>query len=59
MNPFSESANITVQAFTAFMVYYMITVPLLFVHPRAIKLAFEIKAVLLPPCAIGLCAWSM
>ncbi|KAK0445470.1 permease for cytosine/purines, uracil, thiamine, allantoin-domain-containing protein [Armillaria borealis] len=59
MNPFSESANISVQVFTAFMIYYMITVPLLFVHPRAIKLAFEIKAVLLPPCAIGLCAWSI
>ncbi|PBK77713.1 NCS1 nucleoside transporter [Armillaria solidipes] len=59
MNPFSESANISVQVFTAFMIYYIITVPLLFVHPRAIKLAFEIKAVLLPPCAIGLCAWSI
>ncbi|KAK0210378.1 permease for cytosine/purines, uracil, thiamine, allantoin-domain-containing protein [Desarmillaria ectypa] len=59
MNPFPESANVTVQVFTAFMIYYMITVPLLFVHPRAIRLAFEIKAFVLPPCAIGLCAWSI
>ncbi|KAG7452866.1 uncharacterized protein BT62DRAFT_925405 [Guyanagaster necrorhizus] len=59
MSLFPDSANITVQVFAAFMIYYIITIPLMFVHPRAIRLAFEIKAFVLPPCAIGLCTWAI
>ncbi|KAF5387579.1 hypothetical protein D9757_006585 [Collybiopsis confluens] len=59
LTPFPLSANITSQNFAGFMIFYAFTFPLMFVHPRSIHMIFFWKAILLPPCAIAMCAWAV
>lgn len=59
LTPFPISANITSQAFAGFMIFYVITFPLMFIHPRSIHALFFWKAIIVPPCAIALSAWAM
>ncbi|KDQ57991.1 hypothetical protein JAAARDRAFT_57789 [Jaapia argillacea MUCL 33604] len=58
IKPFPISADITSSDFTAFMLIYLLQLPLMFIHPSNIRRAFEVKAFILPPCAIGLTAWA-
>ncbi|KAJ3905955.1 NCS1 family nucleobase:cation symporter-1 [Lentinula edodes] len=59
LTPFPISANITSQAFAGFMIFYVITFPLMFIHPRSIHTLFFWKAIIVPPCAIALSAWAI
>ncbi|KAJ3848545.1 NCS1 family nucleobase:cation symporter-1 [Lentinula lateritia] len=59
LTPFPISANITSQAFAGFMIFYVITFPLMFIHPRSIHALFFWKAIIVPPCAIALSAWAI
>ncbi|KZT30310.1 hypothetical protein NEOLEDRAFT_324323 [Neolentinus lepideus HHB14362 ss-1] len=58
IKPFPTSADITSYDFTAFIIIYLLQLPLMFVHPSNIRRAFEIKAFILPPTAMGLTVWA-
>ncbi|KAJ4299956.1 hypothetical protein N0V90_005204 [Kalmusia sp. IMI 367209] len=57
-NSLPESANITTQMMTAYVVYFLITLPFHWIHPRYLKWFFDIKTIICLPGVFALLGWA-
>lgn len=57
-NGLPESADITTQMMTAYVVYFLITLPFHYIHPRYLKWFFDIKTVVCLPGVFALLGWA-
>lgn len=58
-NTIPESVGVTVQQLVGFILYTIITAPLLALRPRHMRKLYTIKSFVLPPVAIGLFAFCI
>jgi NCS1 family nucleobase:cation symporter-1 len=58
-NTIPESQGVTVQQIVGFILYTIITAPLLLLRPHHMRRLYTIKSFVLPPVAIGLFAFSI
>ncbi|RMY74469.1 hypothetical protein D0862_14108 [Hortaea werneckii] len=57
-NGLPESANITTQMMTAYVIYFLIVLPFHYIHPRKLRWFFSIKALLCIPAMVGMLIWA-
>lgn len=57
-NSLPESANITTQMMTAYIVYFIIILPFHYIHPEKMRWFFACKSILCPPAIFGMLAWA-
>ncbi|KAI6846652.1 uridine permease-like protein Fui1 [Hortaea werneckii] len=57
-NGLAESANISTQMMTAYVIYFLIVLPFHYIHPRKLRWFFSIKALLCIPAMVGMLIWA-
>jgi NCS1 family nucleobase:cation symporter-1 len=57
-NRLPESANITTQMMTAYVVYFFIVLPFHYIHPRYLKWFFDAKTIICVPGVFALLGWA-
>ncbi|KAI1829225.1 hypothetical protein DTO006G1_9815 [Penicillium roqueforti] len=56
-NHLPESARITTQGMTSYIIYHTLQLPFLFIRPHKLKTLFLIKLFVLPPVILGMAIW--
>lgn len=56
-NHLPASAGITTQGMVSYLLYHLVQLPFLFVPMHKLQKMFLAKAIIMPPVAIGMCAW--
>ncbi|KAE9971118.1 hypothetical protein EG327_009997 [Venturia inaequalis] len=57
-NSLPESASITTQMMTAYVIYFIIVLPFHYIHPRYLKWFFDAKTVICLPAVFALLGWA-
>ncbi|KAI5480927.1 putative permease [Pseudohyphozyma bogoriensis] len=58
-NHVPASAGFTSQQMVAYLVFWMIQFPCLFIHPSKLRPLFIVKAITVPACCFGILGWSV
>ncbi|KAH8663160.1 permease for cytosine/purines, uracil, thiamine, allantoin-domain-containing protein [Tricladium varicosporioides] len=58
-SPIPTSSGITAQELIGMLIYFTLTLPILWIRPSKVKVIFSIKSVVLPPVALGLFIFCM
>jgi NCS1 family nucleobase:cation symporter-1 len=58
-NTFPASAGITSRDLLAFMLFWIIQFPIMFIHPRRMRWVYVFKAVYTPACLFGVLGWAI
>ncbi|RDW60612.1 NCS1 nucleoside transporter family protein-3 [Coleophoma cylindrospora] len=57
-NHLPESANITTQMMTAYIIYFLIVLPFHYIHPRHLRWFFDVKTIICVPAIFGMLGWA-
>lgn len=58
-NTLPTSAGITSRDLLAFMLFWLVQFPVMFIHPRRLRWVYVFKAVYTPACLFGVLGWAV